>query len=76
MGVIAGRTPEARALSARMQDAWLAFARTGRPAGAGLAEWPRYAPPRRATLELGPEVSVREAPREAERVLWDAIIGH
>src|SRR5206468_2218599 len=45
IGAIAGRTPAARALSARVQEAWLAFARTGQPGSAGLPDWPCYAPP-------------------------------
>src|SRR5262249_18730941 len=42
LGAIAGRTAAARVLSERIQDAWLSFARTGRPESAGLPEWPRY----------------------------------
>jgi para-nitrobenzyl esterase len=75
IGAIAGRTPSARALSARVQEAWLAFARAGRPRCAALSEWPCYAPPRRATLELGERCRVLEAPRETERALCDELIG-
>jgi para-nitrobenzyl esterase len=35
-----GGTPEARALSAKMADAWIAFARTGDPNHKGLPRWP------------------------------------
>ena len=35
-----GGTEEARALSARMADAWIAFARTGDPNHRGLPHWP------------------------------------
>jgi para-nitrobenzyl esterase len=35
-----GGTPEARALSVRMADAWIAFARTGDPNHQGLPHWP------------------------------------
>jgi para-nitrobenzyl esterase len=35
-----GGTAEARALSARMSDAWIAFARTGDPNHKGLTHWP------------------------------------
>ena len=74
IGAIAGRTDAARTLSGRMQDAWLAFARTGRPASAGLPEWPAYAPPRRATLELSERPALIEAPAEAERALVDSLL--
>jgi para-nitrobenzyl esterase len=75
IGAIAGRTQAARALSECMQDAWLAFARTGRPRSSGLPDWPAYAAPRRATLELGERSVVRGAPQEAERALWEGLIG-
>jgi para-nitrobenzyl esterase len=75
IGAIAGHTPAALALSEHVQEAWLAFARTGRPRSAGLPDWPRYAPPRRATLELGERCRVLEAPREIERALWDELAG-
>ena len=74
LGAIAGRTPAARALSESMQEAWLAFARTGRPRSAGLPEWPPYAPPRRATLELAERSRVLDAPQEAERRWFDPFI--
>jgi len=74
LGALAGRTAEAHALADRIQDAWLAFARTGTPASAGLPPWPPYAPPRRLTMELGQECAVREAPREAERALCDDLL--
>jgi para-nitrobenzyl esterase len=72
IGTIVGASPAAHALSTSMQDAWLAFARSGRPRSDSLPEWPRYASPRRATLELGPEPRVLEAPQESERAIWDA----
>ena len=75
IGAIAGRTPAAHELSVAMQDAWLTFARTGRPQGSSLPEWPRYAPPKRRTLTLGARSIVVDAPREAERALWDPLLG-
>ena len=35
-----GGTDEARALSARMADAWIAFAHSGDPNHTGLPHWP------------------------------------
>jgi para-nitrobenzyl esterase len=75
LGAIAGRTPAAQALSERMQDAWLAFARTGRPRAAGLPEWPAYAPPRRATMVFADPPKVVDAPQEPERAVWDEFLG-
>jgi para-nitrobenzyl esterase len=73
IGAIAGRTAAARALSERVQEAWLSFARAGRPWSAGLPDWLPYAPPRRLTLELGERSMLIEAPREAERALWEDV---
>ena len=75
IGVIAGRTPAAHALSQRMQEAWLAFARHGRPRAAGLPEWPAYAMPRRATMIFADPPRIVDAPREPERAVWDPVLG-
>jgi para-nitrobenzyl esterase len=61
----AGSGPAAHALSARMMDAWLAFARTGDPG------WPAYDSSRRATMVFGAESKVEDAPLDEERALWD-----
>ncbi len=37
-----GGTAEARALAAKVADAWIAFARTGNPNHAGLPAWPAF----------------------------------
>jgi para-nitrobenzyl esterase len=66
----AGNDADAHALARRMQDAWAAFARRGDPSHAGLPQWPPYAPPRRATMVLGRECGVVDAPYEAERAFW------
>ena len=75
LGTAAGRTPAAHALCGQIQDAWLSFARTGRPASATLPAWAPYAAPKRTTLELGERSALAAAPREPERALWDAALG-
>ena len=64
--MFAGSGPEADALSTRMQDAWLAFARHGTPG----ADWPAYDTARRATMMFGTECGVADAPYEPERAFW------
>lgn len=72
VGMFTGEGPQARALSERMQDAWLAFARSGDPSTTELGEWPAYDARRRATMVLGPACSVQEAPLEEERRFWES----
>jgi len=66
-----GSGPAADALSRNMQDAWMAFARTGDPGCEGLGRWPVYGDSRE-TMILGEKCEVREAPFEEERRIWDA----
>jgi para-nitrobenzyl esterase len=71
----AGSGPEAAALTERIQDAWIAFARSGNPSHRGLGDWPAYNREQRATMMLGRECKVENAPREEERSFWDALGG-
>jgi para-nitrobenzyl esterase len=67
MREFAGAGSAAEALSARMMDAWCAFARRGDPSHEGVGAWPAYERSRRATLELGRECRLLDAPCERER---------
>ena len=62
---LVGDGPEVERLAHRMQDAWLAFARTGDPG------WPAYDPPKRSTLVLGRECALESDPMGEERRFWD-----
>ena len=53
----------------RLQRSWLGFARGGDPGHDRLPTWPRYRPDGRATMILGRECSLADAPLEAERQL-------
>jgi para-nitrobenzyl esterase len=53
-----------------MQEAWIAFAHTGNPSTHGLP-WPGYDGRRRATMVLGTECGVEDAPLEPERRFWE-----
>ena len=61
-----GSGPDADRLSQCIQDAWLAFARTGSPGD----NWPVYGK-NRATMVLDKECRVEESPQEEERRAWD-----
>jgi para-nitrobenzyl esterase len=62
-----------RSLSNAMQDAWIAFARSGDPNQAGnpdLPRWPRYQLPDRATMTFDYQNRVVNDPNGGERQWW------
>ncbi|OGO44643.1 MAG: hypothetical protein A2Z05_05110 [Chloroflexi bacterium RBG_16_60_22] len=69
-----GSGPEADKLSGCIQEAWLAFARTGDPSGRGIGKWPPYGEGR-LTMLLGRDCRVAAAPYDEERRAWDGITG-
>jgi para-nitrobenzyl esterase len=62
-------------LSQEIQDAWISFARSGRPGHPGPGDWPTYEATRRATLVLGEQTRIEHAPLETERALWADLEG-
>lgn len=71
MAVFAGDSPEAHRLSDVVQDAWLTFARHGKPSHPGLPAWVPYGGGRGPTMTLGETCELIEAPLEEERALWE-----
>lgn len=67
-----GSGPAAERLATNMQDAWIAFARTGDPSCEGLGDWPPYGDKRR-TMILEENCHVEDAPYEDERRAWEPI---
>jgi para-nitrobenzyl esterase len=65
-----GDGPEARRVSAVMQAALLAFARSGDPNLPDLARWEPYTLPRRTTMVFNLESHLADDPRGAERRLF------
>jgi para-nitrobenzyl esterase len=47
-----GGGPDARALSAKIADAWIQFARTGDPNHPGIPNWPKFSPKTAPTMML------------------------
>ena len=66
-----GRAPGRDTLSARMQDAWTAFARHGAPGPA--ADWPAYEPATRATMLLDTYSHLENDPFGAHRAAWEGV---
>ena len=58
------------ALPELMQDAWVAFARTGSPRTQDLPDWDAYSAHRRRTMILGTSCGAVDAPFEQERRFW------
>jgi para-nitrobenzyl esterase len=58
------------AIAEAMQQAWLAFARTGDPNGGALPAWPSYETTTRPTMEFGDNVGVVHDPDSARREAW------
>lgn len=61
-----GGGPGTDALAASVSEAWVQFAKTGKPAAAGLPEWPRYDMATRHAMHLNVESHV--APYMDEKV--------
>jgi para-nitrobenzyl esterase len=64
LGLAAGPTPEAMAVSRWMRSAWTRFAADGNPG------WPAYEPGQRLTQIIDAEPSVQPAPEAASRHIW------
>lgn len=71
-GLVTDRT--AGPLCESMQDAWIAFARTGRPHHERLPEWPAYDRRRRYTMSLGGRRGLLKDPHEGAREFWEPLI--
>ena len=72
LGSTAG--PELHELAQLMQDAWLAFARTGRPDHAGLPHWPASDTITRPAMRFDLEHGVVFDHDGEQRSLWDGIL--
>ena len=65
-----GKGEAADALSAHLQDAMCAFAKTGNPRTEALADWKAYDTRTRSTGIFGYPVEVANAPFDEERAVW------
>jgi para-nitrobenzyl esterase len=66
-----GSGPAAETLSTQMQDAWLAFARTGNPSHSGLGTWTAWDPVDRSTMIFGAKTGPVDRPRDPELAIWE-----
>ncbi len=68
-----GRGGDRQTVSNLMQDAWIAFARSGDPNHPGLPGWLAYRPESRATLVFDVTPSAIVDPQSEERTVWDSV---
>jgi para-nitrobenzyl esterase len=74
--MFAGGGPEAEHLSEVTMDAWLAFAREGRPGHAGLpgSSWEPYSASKRTTMILGAKSAAEYDLQSTRRNAWDGLL--
>jgi para-nitrobenzyl esterase len=65
-----GSSEEAQALSRKIQDAWVSFARYGNPSSESMGKW-RFYDERRETMVLGKQCILLKAPYDEERRAWE-----
>lgn len=73
MSAFSGTGAAAEKLATQIQDAWLAFARSGDPSCASIGDWSPYTEARRATMIFGETTRLEDAPYDAERRAWDPV---
>jgi para-nitrobenzyl esterase len=76
--IFTGSGDEAQALSRKIQDAWVSFARHGNPSSESMGKWKLYSE-RRETMVLGKQCMLVKAPYDEERRAWepfaDSVLG-
>jgi para-nitrobenzyl esterase len=67
----ANARPGAKEVEDAMSEAWIAFARTGKPNHAGIPQWPTYDTNSRAVMVFNVKTEVVKDLRAAERKVWE-----
>ena len=68
VSLMIGKGPEQQALMERVQDAWLAFARTGNPNHPGIPEWKPYNGDTRPTMLFNDTCTLVNDPAKEDRL--------
>jgi len=69
-GSLSGKDANAQKAADQMSEAFIAFARTGDPAHAGIPEWKPYELPLRSTMVFDVKSELIDDPRGEERKLF------
>jgi len=70
---VGDETPAMRALSDRMSDAWVGFARSGNPNHKGLPQWQPFDTKQRATMVFDADVKAVNDPYAEERMARESV---
>lgn len=70
-----GGGPRAAALADKMSDAWIAFARTGRPNTPKLPTWTPYDARQRATMVFNDKSEIVNDPTKERRIAMQEVLG-
>ena len=62
---------ETEALSDKMMNAWISFAKTGNPNHGGIPEWPSYNIQKRKTIVFDNKTEIWDDPLSKERKMWN-----
>ncbi len=74
MDQFAGAGQDAKALSEKIMDAWIAFAHSGNPNHKGIPDWPSYDKEKRSSMLMDKEFKVVERFADKERAAWDGLL--
>ena len=72
-GFLSGNRPDRFVASHNMAALWTGFARSGRPAAAGVPEWPAYTLEERASMRIDTRCEVMYNRFSEELAMWRAI---
>jgi len=64
------KTDETEALSEKMMNAWVSFAKTGNPNQNGIIKWPKYDSEKRNTIIFDKNIELWDDPLSKEREMW------
>ena len=71
---MSGSGDDALAVSAKVMDAWIAFARSGDPSSSAVGDWPQYDTIDRTTMILDRDCRAESAPFDEERAVWESML--
>ncbi|MCG8671991.1 MAG: carboxylesterase/lipase family protein [Pseudomonadales bacterium] len=72
--ILTGGGEQAQKLSEKVQNCWIAFARSGNPGTDQVGSWPGYETNERQTMIFDSEIRIEKDPGRESRELWEGIL--